>query len=166
MTIAAQLPKSTLDIRGDRLRFQLANALNECEAQYRRGQTDKATNTVALLNAVIAKLNGLTVVGSVSVGTVSGDNVITAAEAAAGTITVAVTFTNVANGVQPTVRLDGSATATSGITISTVSSNSATISITSAAAVALALSAHTLTVAAVDAGGITRSNTRSFTRTA
>lgn len=54
MSIAAQLPKSTLDIRGDRLRFQLANAISEANIQADRGQYDKGTQLKALLTAAAA----------------------------------------------------------------------------------------------------------------
>lgn len=164
MTIAAQLPKSTLDIRGDRLRFQLANALNECEQQYRNGGVDKATNTLALLAAVTAKLNGLTTISLLNIANISTDNVITAAEAAAGTINVTVGTANFANGSTLTVKYDGATTA--GITITTVSSNSATISITSAAAVAMTIGAHALTVSGVDGAGLTKTTVKGFSRTA
>ncbi len=161
MTIASQLPKSTLDIRGDRLRFLLANALNECEQQYRNGKTDKATNTLALLAAVTTKLNGMTTVGSVTIPAISTDDKITDAEAASN-VTVSVAFANVANGTQPVVWVDGAPLA--GVTIAVVSSNAALVTMTAAAAAALTKAAHTLTVRAVDNGGLTRSATRNFTR--
>ncbi len=59
MAIAADLPQSTLDARGERLRFLLAWAISECAIQQDLGQTDKTTNTIALLNAAIAKLEAL-----------------------------------------------------------------------------------------------------------
>lgn len=165
MTIAAQLPKSILDIRGDRLRFLLANALNECEQQYRIGKTDKATNTLALLAAVTTKLNGLTTVGVINLGNISTDNVITAAEAASP-VTMTAGTANFANGTVLTVRLDANTGATTGITVSNVSSNSATVTLTSAAALALTIGTHTLTVSGTDSAGIVRSRTQTFSRTA
>lgn len=163
MTIAAKLPKSNLDIRGDRLRYQLANALNECEAQYRRGGTDKTTNTIALLNAVIAKLTPMTTVGSLAVANLTADNVITAAEAASP-VTAAVTSVNFANGTVLTVLLDGAVVA--GVTVSAISSNAATITLTAAAATALSIGAHTLTLSGVDSAGVNRTVVKGFSRSA
>lgn len=161
MTIAAQLPKTILDIRGDRLRFELANALNECEAQYRRGKTDKSTSLAALLSAVQTKLSGMATVGSVTIAAISTDDKITDAEAASP-VTVAITFTNVANGVQPTVLVDGAVLA--GVTIGTVSAGAATVTMTAAAAAALAKTSHILTVSVVDSAALLRTATRTFTR--
>lgn len=163
MTIAAQLPASNLDIRGDRLRFLLANALNECEQQYRSGGTDKATNTTALLNAVITRLGAMTTPGSLTVANVTTDNNVTNAEAGSN-ITVNVTTANFADGSTLTVVLDGVVTA--GVTISVVGSNAATITLTSAAATAIANGTHSLTVSGTDNAGVYRATVKQFTRSA
>ncbi len=162
MTIAAQLPTSNLDIRGDRLRFQLANAINECEQQYRNGGNDKSTNTVALLNAAIARLTVLATVGSLTLGAVSGNDNITNTEAGS-TVTAPVTTANFGDGAVLSVTLDGAVVA--GVTVSNVTSNAATVSLTSAAATALSIGTHSLTLTGTDAAGVARSSVRQFTRT-
>ena len=163
MTIAAQLPKSNLDIKGDRLRFLLAAAINECEQQYRLGAVDKSTNTVALLNAALAKLTPLAAVGSIALAAIYGDNTVTAAEAASPAA-VAITTTNFADGAALTVTVDGATTA--GFSATAVASNAATLNITSAAALALSVGAHTVVISGTDSAGIVRTLTRTLTRTA
>ncbi len=54
--IAADLPAVTLDIRGDRLRFLLADAISECNIQADLGQYDKGTSLKALLTAAAAAI--------------------------------------------------------------------------------------------------------------
>ncbi len=160
---ASQLPASNLDSRGDRLRFDLAWVINECEAQYRNGANDKTTNTVALLNAALAKLTPMSTIGSMTINAISTDNVITAAEAASP-ITVTVTTAGVTTGAGLTVWVDGAPM--SGVTVSTVGSNSANITISSAAATALTIGTHTLKVFGTDTAGVYREASRTFSRTA
>lgn len=159
MTIASQLPKTILDSRGDRLRFELANALNEVEAQYRRGGTDKAASLASLLTAVQTKLSGLTSIGALTLSNVSSDNSISAAEAGSN---IPVTGTTVnCNGQTATLYVDGVSRGTS-----TVSGNSYSISYSSANATALSIGSHTFEVRVVDNAGIQRKASRAVSRTA
>ncbi len=57
--IASQLPGSNIGPRGEKLRFVLAQVINECEEQARRGQTDKTDDVLELLAAAQAHLNDI-----------------------------------------------------------------------------------------------------------
>ncbi len=59
MSIASQLPASGIGGRGEKLRFQLAQVINECEEQARRGQTDKTDSVLELLAAAQGILNDI-----------------------------------------------------------------------------------------------------------
>lgn len=162
MSIASKLPATTLDARGDRLRFSLANAINECEQEYRNsGTTGKAVSLGALLSAAQAQLTALSNPGALTVSSVAGDNTITAAEAATD-LAVAGTATNL-NGSSVEVLIDGLVVATVPVSANAYTTGTA---IKAATWTALSLGTHTITVRATDAAGFLRSASRTVTRTA